>query len=196
MIVIRKVRGAASNIPDEEIKITCLHELLHQTVSNYASLNHNNYPHTTTDPISTLQFISEHYKILSDPFTIAQECIVQSIAALINNNDSLTIIRENKQLFTRILNRLHQNLNYNIILDCTVFKTPNNFLNPNPKVQITYFLIIQTKPITSDISLIRNFSKIERKSLIFEKLFYCFREKFFRKAFCHSLMTFMNSGSH
>ena len=165
MIVIRKLRGEANKLPDEKIKIICLHEILHQTITKYAALNHKNYSLTTTDPLSTLQFIQEFHNILSDPYSIAQENVVQAVASLINNCNSLTLIENNKQLFMNVLNNLHQNLNYNIILDCTVFRTPLNFLNPNPKTLITYFLIIQSKPITSDISLIRNFSKIERKFL-------------------------------
>ena len=164
MIIIRKVRGSRSILPEEQIKMVCLQEVLLQTISQYAKFNLSSYPHTTNNPSLVLEFLKDHIDILSNPYSLAQDKVVQALASVVKHSDSLKIISENTKLFKKAIEHFHLNLNYNILLDCTVFKTPSNFLDPNPKPVITYFLIIQTKPITSDISLIQNFSDIQRKN--------------------------------
>lgn len=163
MIIIRKTRGYQMSLPEEDIKVICLHEILKQTTNSFANLNLGSYPYSTSNPELVISFLTEHYQILADPYSTAQDNIVQALASVLNHTDSLKIIKFNKVLFSNILKAFQQNLNYNIILDCTVFKTPNNYLNPNPKSLTTYFLIIQTKPITSEATIIKNFSQINRK---------------------------------
>ena len=163
MIIIRKTRGPANRLPERKIKTICLHELTLQTIKKYADLNLTAYPFTTNNPQLVIDFLNQHLDILSNPYSAAQDKVVQSISVIINHPDSLDYIEANNSLFSKIIENLHQNLNYNLILDCTVFKTPNNFLYPNSRTLTTYFLIIQTKSITSDVSLIKNFSDIKRK---------------------------------
>ena len=165
MLVIRKIQGTHAKIPDEKVKSICIHEILIQTIGKYASLNLTAYPHMTNDPTRVIEFLENHYHLLSNPYSSAQDMVVQALASVLNHNDYLTIITDNNALFAHIIQAFHQNLNYNTILDCTVFKTPQNFLNPKPYTKTTYFLIIQTKPIMSDVSLIQNFSQINRKYL-------------------------------
>ena len=164
MIVVRKTRGSKTILPEAEIKNICLHELLLQTIRKYAHMNFKSYPQVTNSPDLVVKFIAEHHDILANPYSEAQDKIVQSLASIINHENSLNIVRNNIELFTNVLNDFHNNLNYSVILDCTVFKTPNNYLNLNPSPLTTYFLIIQTKSIMSDVSLIKNFSKIKRKT--------------------------------
>ena len=163
MIVIRKVRGPSSYLPESKIKIVCLHELTLQTIRKYAHLNLTSYPFTTSNPQIVIDFLTQNYEILSSPYSSAQDKVVQAVSLIINHTNSLELIETNIGLFSKIIHHFHQNLNYNIILDCTVFKTPNNYLYPRPITQTTYFLIIQLKSITGDVSLIKNFSNITRR---------------------------------
>ena len=171
MIVIRKTRGPSNCLPENDIKIICLHELIHQTIRKYAKSNLTTYPHTTNNPQIVIEFLTHNYSILSNPYSTAQDKVVQALASIINHDDNLKLIETNINLFSEIIYHFHQNLNYNLILDCTVFKTPNNYLYPQPITQTTYFLIIQLKPITGDASLIRNFSNIKRRNSIFHFTF-------------------------
>ena len=164
MIVIRRIRGPANRLPEDRIKLICLHELILQTIKKYASLNLTSHPHTTNNPQIVIDFLRQTFDILSSPYSTAQDKVVQAISLIINHPNSLYYIEENLALFSEIIDHLHQNLNYNLILDCTVFKTPNNYLYPKFHTKTTYFLIIQTKSIIGDASLIKNFSNIKRKT--------------------------------
>ena len=163
MIIVRKLRGKNNVLPEEDIKIICMHELVLQTIKSYASSNLTPTHHTTTDPQLVLEFIKNHLDLLANPYSNAQSIIVQAIASIMNRDDHISIIHKNKNIFGQIIQKLQQNLNYNIILDCTVFKTPTNYLYPRMSTLTTYFLIIQTQPILSEATLIKNFSDIKRK---------------------------------
>ena len=173
MIVLRKIRGPNGKMPDNEIKSVCLHELLLQSTKLYADENNLDPNTTTLDPPSVLDFLDKHYKLLSDPFSKAQSFIVQALISILNHEDHLKIIQNNKVLLANVVNELHQNLNYNIILDCTVFRTPSTLLIKNPSTLTTYFLIIQTKSIFGKANLIRNFSDIKRKITYKLTEFFC-----------------------
>ena len=170
MIIVRRLRGKNCSLPEEDVKTICLHELVFQTVGTYASLNSTPTQQTTTDPSLALDFVKTHLDLLANPYSNAQSTVVQTLSAIINHEDHLNIIHDNKNLFRSIIQKLHQNMNYNIILDCTVFKTPTNYLYPKIPKLTTYFLVIQTQPILSDATLIKNFSDIKRKYSFFENI--------------------------
>ena len=163
MIVLRKTRGPNGNLPEKNIKIICLHESLLQTTKLYAADNNLDVNITTSNPIPVLNFLEKHYKLLSNPYSTAQSYIVQALLSILNHDNYLIIIQDNIVLFRNVLKELQQNLNYNIILDCTVFRTPSTLLVQKPNTLTTYFLIIQTKSIFGKANLIRNFSNIKRK---------------------------------
>ena len=165
MIVVRKCRGKQTILPEGTIKSICLHELALQTLKSYAAYSDEDFTVTTNNLPLTLNFIQDNLEILANPYSKAQERVAQALMAVINHENSLKLIQTHFDTFKIALENLHQNLNYNIILDCTVFKTPRSYLKVKPNHITTYYLIIQTKPITAESSLLKNLSEIKRKNI-------------------------------
>ena len=151
-------------MPTEDIQVHCVHELTLQTLRKFVTYDNSWSTLQTNDPTTTLEFIKTNLDLLANPYSIAQEMVVKAIFSIINHPQYYTILKSELESFRSIIENLHTNLNYNTLLDCTVFKVPTSLIKPKPNEITTYYLIIQTKAIVSDVETIKNFSNIQRKS--------------------------------
>lgn len=164
-MIIRKIRGKYSHMPSESIQIHCIHELIIQTLQKYVTYNPDWSTLQTNNPSLTLDFIKNNIDLLANPYSTAQEMLIKATFAVVNHPQYYDILKTNIAIFRDVIENLHTNLNYNTLLDCTVFKVPKSVIRPKLNDQTTYYLIIQTKSIISDIKTIKNFSSIQRKCI-------------------------------
>ena len=162
-MIVRKLRGNAISMPTRKIQILCLHELIIQTLRKYATYDQNWSTLQTEKPELALEFIRANADLLANPYSLTQEMLIKTIFSIINHPQYQQFLENNLGLFKNVIENLHTNLNYNTLLDCTVFKVPTSITKPKLKDQTTYYLIIQTKTITSDVRTIKKFSNIKCK---------------------------------
>ena len=164
-MIVRKIRGKYAQMPTEDIQVHCVHELAIQTLKKFVTYDCSWSSLQTNNPKMTLDFIKSSLDLLANPYSVAQEMVIKAIFSVINHPHYHTILKSELESFKNIIENLHTNLNYNTLLDCTVFKVPTSLIKPKPNEITTYYLIIQTKAIISDVETIRNFSDIQRKSI-------------------------------
>ena len=158
-MIIRKIKGTHDKLPISNIQYECLCEILTQVILNHTLAQPNWNTLNTTNPIPVLNFIKEHVNITLGTNCVQLSYYLQSVIAILNNNNYKKLTLPHKDLLFTILQNLQTNPNNLIMFHITIFKIPLNTPLRIVTQLTSYYICIQSRPFTTCQHKIDSFYK-------------------------------------
>ena len=123
-VTIRKVRGSHADTPNLKIKLTCLHEVLHYTISNHLLAEPEWQTVMTSDPKLCIEYLKENLEITLGPACEELGMFLKTCMSVINTKQHMLHIYNHSKVFNDILTNLQLNTNNASFSKCSIFKLP------------------------------------------------------------------------